>query len=205
MNWIERILTSRSSSVLLNGVPGNHYSIVDVGSGKVITCHHFFLCLLWTSYNALSTKRISRACSSCLFYLLSWQFPIVQYVDDTILVMKASQRKLFTLKGPLESFSQSIGPRVNYKKSCLVPLNLPYEKAQLLAVVFVCKLESLPFTYIGLPLGATKPRVEHYGSITTKVERRLTATSIFLTHVGRLQPTYAMYFGGFGRSHWIYW
>jgi hypothetical protein len=129
------------------------------------------------------------------------QYPIIQYADDTILIMKASQRELFTLKGLLESFAQSTGLRVNYRKSCLVPLNISMEKAQQLAGVFGCKLESLPFTYLGLPMGTTKPRVEHFETLMNKVERRLTATSNFLTHAGRLQlvnsvlsslPTYAM-------------
>jgi hypothetical protein len=92
-------------------------------------------------------------------------YPIVQYADDTILVMKASQRELFILNGLLESFSQSKGLRVNYGKSCMVPLNTTNDKAQLLAGVFGCKLESLPFTYLCLPMGTTKPRVEHYGPI----------------------------------------
>jgi hypothetical protein len=96
--------------------------------------------------------------------------------------MKASQRELCILKGLLESFSQSIGLRVNYKKTSLVPLNLPLETTQLLAGVFGCNLESLPFTYLGLSLSTTKPQVEHYGPIMTKVERRLMATSTFLTH-----------------------
>jgi hypothetical protein len=90
--------------------------------------------------------------------------------------MKTSQREPFTLKGLLESFSTSTGLRVNYKKSCLVPLNMCDGKAQQLAGVFGCKLETLPFTYLGLPLGTTKPRVEHYGFMMSKIERRLTAT-----------------------------
>jgi hypothetical protein len=90
---------------------------------------------------------------------------------------------------------------VNFKKSCLVPLNLSPEKALQLAGVFGCKLESLPFTYLRLPMGTTKPRVDHFGFIMNKVERRLTATSNFLSHAGRLElvnsvlsslPTYAM-------------
>jgi hypothetical protein len=32
-------------------------------------------------------------------------FPIIQYVDDTILVMRASQRELLCLKALLESFA----------------------------------------------------------------------------------------------------
>jgi hypothetical protein len=109
------------------------------------------------------------------------QHPIIQYADDTILIRKASQRELFTLKGLLESFAQSTGLGVNYMESCLVPPNLSHDKAHQRAGVFGCKLETLPFTYLGLPLGTTKPRVEHFGFIMNKVERRLTATSNFLS------------------------
>ena len=100
--------------------------------------------------------------------------------------MRASQRELLTLKGLLESFSQSTGLRMSYKKSCLVPLNISLKNAQLLAGVFGYKNESLPFTYLGLPMGTTKPRVEHYGPIMNKIERKLTETSNFLTHAGML-------------------
>ena len=57
------------------------------------------------------------------------------------------------------------------------------------------------FTYPGLSMGNTKPRVEHYGPIMNRTERRLSAVSNFLTHAGRLElvnsvlsslPTYAM-------------
>jgi hypothetical protein len=58
-----------------------------------------------------------------------------------------------------------------------------------------------PFTYLGLPMGTTKPRVDHFGCVMNKTERRLTATSNHLTHAGWLElvnsvlsslPTYAM-------------
>jgi len=70
-----------------------------------------------------------------------------------------------------------------------------------LARAFGYKIESLPFTYLGLPLGTTKPRVDHFEPLMSKTERKLTATSNFLTHAGRLQlvnsvlsslPTFAM-------------
>jgi hypothetical protein len=37
------------------------------------------------------------------------QYPIIQYANNIILIMEASQHELFTLKGSLESFSQSTG------------------------------------------------------------------------------------------------
>jgi hypothetical protein len=63
-------------------------------------------------------------------------FPVIQYADDTIIVMKSCQRELLCLKGLLESFAQSTGLRVNYTKSGLVPLNMSVEKAQTMIGVF---------------------------------------------------------------------
>jgi hypothetical protein len=128
-------------------------------------------------------------------------YPIIQYADDTILVMKASQRELFCLKGLLQSFSISTGLKVNYSKSQMIPLNLPHEQAVILSNTFGCQLGTFPFTYLGLPMGTTKPRVEDYMPLMDRTERRMTSTSAFLTQAGRLQlvnsvlsslPTYAM-------------
>jgi hypothetical protein len=44
-------------------------------------------------------------------------FPIVQYADDTLLIMKADAQQLIFLKSLLNSFADSTGLRVNYRKS----------------------------------------------------------------------------------------
>jgi hypothetical protein len=45
----------------------------------------------------------------------------------------------------------------------------------------------MPFTYLGLPMGTTKPRVEHYAPLMNRAERQLTSISSMLTQAGRLQ------------------
>jgi hypothetical protein len=83
----------------------------------------------------------------------------------------------------------------------MIPLNLSQEQAINLASTFGCQLGTFPFTYLGLPMGTTKPRVEDYMPLMDRTERRLTSTSAFLTQAGRLQlvnsvlsslPTYTM-------------
>jgi hypothetical protein len=44
-------------------------------------------------------------------------FPIVQYVDDTLIIMERDPRQLFFVKTLLYNFSESIGLKVNYSKS----------------------------------------------------------------------------------------
>jgi hypothetical protein len=113
-------------------------------------------------------------------------FPIIQYDDNIILVMKTSQKELHSPKALLESFAQSTSLRVNYAKSGLIPLNMTDEKVELLAGVFRCKIQGMPFTYLGLPMGTTKPRVEHYAPLINRVEKQLASISFMLTQAGKL-------------------
>jgi hypothetical protein len=43
------------------------------------------------------------------------------------------------------------------------------------------------FTYLGLPMGSTKPKIEHFASLMNKVERQLASISSMLTQAGKLQ------------------
>jgi hypothetical protein len=71
------------------------------------------------------------------------------------------------------SFSSSTGLKVNYKKTSMVPINIIAEYYYHLADIFRCKAESLPFTYRGLPMGTTKPRMENPVGVLERIDRRL--------------------------------
>ena len=79
-------------------------------------------------------------------------FPVIQYADDTILILEACPRQLFFLKAMLNSFADSTGLHVNCNKSNIYPINVSEQKMALLANTFHCKVGALPFTYLGLPL-----------------------------------------------------
>jgi hypothetical protein len=54
-----------------------------------------------------------------------------------------------------------------------------------MAGVFGCSVGTYPFTYLGLPMGTTKPRVEHFAPLVCRIERRITTTASWLTMAGR--------------------
>ena len=89
----------------------------------------------------------------------SEDFPILQYADDTLVIMDACPLQISALKNVLQEFSTSTGLKVNYDKSMLVPINVEENRTNLLAQLFECAVGSSPFTYLGLPLGLTKPKV----------------------------------------------
>lgn len=76
---------------------------------------------------------------------------------------------------------------MNYSKSIMVPVNVHQDRMEVLAAAFGCSIGSMPFTYLGLPMGTTKPRMEDLTSIMDRMERRLNACSSLLSYTGRLE------------------
>jgi hypothetical protein len=83
----------------------------------------------------------------------------------------------------------------------MIPINLTVEKVEIMAGVFGCRIQGMPFTYLGLPMGSTKSRVGHFAPQMNRAERQLASTSSLLTYAGKLQlvnfvlsslPTYTM-------------
>jgi hypothetical protein len=101
--------------------------------------------------------------------------------------VSAEDSQLTALKEMLHVFHASTGLKVNFSKSSMVPLNVDDTEAARLAAVFGCSLGQLPFTYLGLPLGTTRPRIVDLMPLVDRVERRLTVSSSMLNQGSRLQ------------------
>jgi hypothetical protein len=52
------------------------------------------------------------------------KFPIVQYADDTLLILQACPSQLLALKNLLLAFGAATGLKVNYDKTCIMPINI---------------------------------------------------------------------------------
>ena len=103
-------------------------------------------------------------------------YPVIQYIDDSILVLPACPLQVSLIKEILTDYASLIGLKINFQKSTLIPINLDETESTSLANIFGCSMGHMPFTYLGLPLGRSKPSVQDLMPIVCRVKRRLTPT-----------------------------
>lgn len=78
----------------------------------------------------------------------------LQYVDDTLIVRAALQTNIWAIKSLLQIFEVTSSLKFNFFKSHLVGINIEDEWISEATRILNCKIEGVPFKYLGLPIGA---------------------------------------------------
>jgi hypothetical protein len=78
-------------------------------------------------------------------------FPIVQYADDTLIIMQACPSQIVLMKEIFNKYALSTGLQINFHKSCLIPINISSNTRHNMAYLLDRNISSMPFTYLGLP------------------------------------------------------
>jgi hypothetical protein len=120
------------SAVLVNGVPLRNFRCKRrVRQGDPLSPILFVLGaeLLQYIVNDLKDKGLLKL----PIHVHQQEFSIVQYADDTILVLEADPSQLSVLKQALHDFSISTVLAINFHKSCMLPINISDDYVKSLA------------------------------------------------------------------------
>lgn len=111
----------------------------------------------------------------------------LQFADDTLLFCEASSEELFGERAVLRCFELVSGLRINIGKSNIIGLGIETEELDRLARELGCGIEKIPFTYLGLPVGANPRSKVFWEPILERISKKLNAWSkSYLSIGGRL-------------------
>jgi hypothetical protein len=94
------------------------------------------------------------------------------FADDTLIMCGATPDQLWHLRGVFIWFQAVSGLKINMGKSELVPIGQVPNVVEL-ANILGCRVSTLPFSYLGLPLGAPYKNQAVWNKVLECIEKRL--------------------------------
>jgi len=181
IKWINCLLCSAKSAILVNGCPGPWITCQrGLRQGDPISPYLFLLV-------AETLQGMITGCSE-IRHPTEDGLPcaVLQYADDTLIVLWGNTAGAAALKNILDEFTAFSGLHINYGKSRLVPIHMPDSVTQECVHIIGCRRESFPQPYLGLPLSVHKLPLSAYIPYIRKTDRHLSSWQAnLLNQMGR--------------------
>ncbi|KAF8672185.1 hypothetical protein HU200_049753 [Digitaria exilis] len=150
--WITSLLSTGHTSNLLNGSPGRWFQCRrGLRQGDPLSPYLFIIVA------DVLKQLILRHSADLEHPLVSGvPCPVLQYADDTLILLRGNCSAASVLKRVLEDFAQATGLTINFHKSTFIPLHLTDDESARISDILGCPISSFPQPYLGLPLSPTK-------------------------------------------------
>ena len=165
-DWMGSIFRSSMSAVVLNGVPGRWIKCKKgLRQGDPLSPYLFLLV-------ADVLQQMIKKDGGMRHPLFTDAPPLVlQYADDTIIIMHAELGTVRRLKGILDDFAAATGLIINFHKSTVAPVHVPEDDLGDMIRELGCCVGSFPQIYLGLPLSNRKLTMDNFLPLIAKAER----------------------------------
>lgn len=161
--WIRGCISLASISILVNGSPPDEFSLKKgIRQGDPLSPFLFLIvaeglsCLMRKAEAVQILEGVEIGKDNV-------RMSHLQFADDTVLLGKALMKNAKAMKGILRLSKIASKLKVNFHKSSLHGINIPFPHVEVFASLISCMIGGLPFTYLGLPIGATSEKMK-YGS-----------------------------------------
>ena len=175
------LLCTSHTAVLVNGTPGPWITCKrGLRQGDPISPYLFLLVADVLQSQIQKDATIHNPLDS------SKPCPVLQYADDTLIVMRGDLGEVGRLKQLLDQFSDATSLRINYHKSTAVPIHMSEDNIPACIVALGCRRDGFPQTYLGLPLSCEKLRLSAFDPYISRADRHLAGwQASFLNPMGR--------------------
>ena len=169
LSWIQHCILAGTSQIMINGLLGRKITLRrGVRQGDPLSPLLFILAI---DFLARYTQNL--ADTEALRLPFREMTPCLLYADDAMFFLKPEVQQLQVLQIVLTVFKQVSGLSVNLSKSELLISEGSQLLKQELANVLGCKLATLPFTYLGLPLSNKSLPKSAYLPLLQRMNKKL--------------------------------
>ncbi|KAJ9557688.1 hypothetical protein OSB04_012302 [Centaurea solstitialis] len=171
--WINGLISTTKCSVLINGAPTKEFRMEKgVRPGYSLTPFLFIIAAegLNIAFREAQCKNHFKGVS---FNNLEADVSLLQYADDAIILGEWDPRNTRNLVRILTCFELCSSLKVNLSKSRLMGVSVSNVETRSLARWLKCKEGTIPFNYLGLPVGGNMTRSLSCQLVVDKVKGRL--------------------------------
>lgn len=104
----------------------------------------------------------------------SEEINLVQFADDTIIVVDGSSDNFWTMKSILRRFELMTRLKINFLKRKLYGINVSYWILEAVTNFLNYDIDSLPFKYLGIKVGASPRKMSIWKDLLCQLKSKLT-------------------------------
>jgi len=188
MTWILECVGTTTVSVLVNGCLTDEFPI-ERGLRQGDSLSPFLFLLAAEGFNVLMSVVVREHLFTGYGVDQAGDMRLthLQFADDTLTIGEKSWQNVRTMRAVLLLFEEMSGLKVNFNKSMLMGVNIHDSWLSKAALVMSCRKGSIPFVYLGLPIGGDSRKIAFWKPVVDRIVSRLSSWNHkFLSFGGRL-------------------
>lgn len=187
-NWIKTILASATLSISINGAQQGYFSCSrGVRQGHPLS--PLLFCLAEEALSRGIEKLVEEGKVKLITSSRNLQMPShCFYADDIMIYCKGNIESLEALRDLFTKYANSAGQVISCRKSTIYSGGISPTRLQNIINLLGCRVGTLPFNYLGVPIFKGRPKACYLQPIADKVKSKLSAWKASLLSIaGRVQ------------------